>query len=155
MNANVTHGENRVGKRTKEYTAWNGIKCRCLRPNTRMFPHYGGRGIKMHPAWQNDYPTFLAYVGRAPSRAHSLDRIDNNGNYEPGNVRWATEHEQKRNTSRNIIVDGLCLKDYCEREGISYSATLTRLRKGDPVHLAVSPLKHGDYRKLRLLETTS
>lgn len=73
--------------KSKEYWAWSGLKQRCLNPKTTHYNRYGGRGISVHPAWVDSFEQFLADVGQAPTNALSLDRIDNNGNYEPGNVR--------------------------------------------------------------------
>jgi hypothetical protein len=92
--ANRTHGE---GKGTPEYRAWLGMKSRCLNTSDRGFVDYGRRGIEVWEPWINDYPGFLAYIGRKPSPKHSLDRIDNDGNYEPGNIRWATPAQQNNN----------------------------------------------------------
>jgi predicted metal-binding protein len=75
---------------------WNCI-CDC--------GNYGGRGIAVHPSWDESYKIFLAYllatIGRRPSPKHSLDRINNDGNYEPGNVKWSTQKEQMK-TRRQI-----------------------------------------------------
>lgn len=62
---------------------------------------YGGRGITMCSEWKDDFYSFLDYIGKKPTLKHSLDRIDNNGNYEPGNVKWSTPHEQQSNTRRS------------------------------------------------------
>ena len=82
----TTHGESGCGPRpSKEWRTWRGMKDRCLSPVNKDFHKYGGRGIKVWPGWVNDYDAFLAHVGRAPSSRHVIDRIDVNGNYEPGN----------------------------------------------------------------------
>jgi hypothetical protein len=97
------HGKHRESswcEDTPEYSAWKHMKQRCSNPNTINFHNYGGRGIRVCSQWVNDYSQFLSDVGRRPSSAHSLDRIDNDGNYEPGNVRWATPKEQANNRKR-------------------------------------------------------
>jgi hypothetical protein len=92
-----------------EYRIWGGIKTRCLRPTSQNFKYYGGRGITICSRWSDSFPAFLADVGRRPTKQHSLDRIDNDGNYEPGNVRWATKREQGNNRRGNVRVsmDGI------------------------------------------------
>lgn len=92
----VKHGEARTGGMTPEYVAWRAMKRRC-HPASRSFPDYGARGITVCERWANSYDAFLADMGRKPSPQHSLDRIDNDGNYEPGNCRWATIMEQRHN----------------------------------------------------------
>lgn len=79
------------------YHIWNGMKNRCLNPRASDYPRYGGRGIRICESWLRDFTAFLADVGERPSLVHTLDRIDNNGDYEPGNVRWATPKEQRHN----------------------------------------------------------
>ena len=92
------HGEKPVrGKGTVEYTAWRGMLSRCFQPSYHAFHHYGGRGITVCDRWRHDYSAFLSDVGRKPMRSMSLDRIDVNGNYKPGNVRWADRRQQSRN----------------------------------------------------------
>jgi len=80
-----------------EYQAWTDIKSRCLRPSHKAFPHYGGRGIKICDRWLYSFNNFLSDLGQRPSKLHSVDRIDNDGNYEPSNCRWATKLEQSTN----------------------------------------------------------
>lgn len=87
------------GYGTPEYHAWQQAKQRCLNPKDANYARYGGRGITMHAGWVHDFPAFLAYIGQKPSAKHQLDRIDNDGNYEPGNVRWATPKQNARNRS--------------------------------------------------------
>ncbi|WP_155054542.1 hypothetical protein [Streptomyces blattellae] len=86
------------GKRdTPEYRIWQGMKWRCLNPNYKPYPRYGGRGIKVCDRWIDSFEAFLADVGPRPSPKHTLDRLDNDGNYEPGNVAWRTYKEQAQN----------------------------------------------------------
>jgi hypothetical protein len=86
--------------RTPEYVSWASAKQRCHNPKYAAFHLYGGRGIRMSDEWRADFAAFLAHIGPRPTKAHSLDRIDTDGNYEPGNVRWATAEEQANNRRR-------------------------------------------------------
>lgn len=85
-----------------EYYVWQQMKQRCLNPNNVTYEHYGGRGIVVCEAWAKSFTTFLGYMGRRPSYRHSIDRIDPDGNYEPGNVRWATSKVQNGNKRGRI-----------------------------------------------------
>lgn len=105
---NVKHGEggNIPGvTRTKEYALWGSMIQRCCNPKHKKFHNYGGRGISVCQAWRESYPAFLAYMGRRPSPHHSLDRIDNEGDYEPRNVCWATNTEQCNNMRKNFFIE--------------------------------------------------
>jgi len=93
---NLKHGFTRGYKKTREYRIWVGMRNRCSDPNRVSWPNYGGRGIRVCERW-NDFRHFLADMGPRPSPRHSLDRINNDGNYEPGNVRWATARQQVKN----------------------------------------------------------
>jgi hypothetical protein len=90
----MTHGMSK----TPEYLAWCCMKNRCFKPQDKQYPNYGGRGIRVCDEWRNSFEAFFDHVGPRPSSDHSIDRINNDGNYEPGNVRWATPEEQARNT---------------------------------------------------------
>jgi hypothetical protein len=79
------------------YKVWISMKQRCYNPSCNIYPSYGGRGIAMCAEWAASFEQFFADVGECPGPGLSLDRIDNDGNYEPGNVRWATNSEQMRN----------------------------------------------------------
>ena len=90
------------------YTIWLGIKKRVTDVELWNYKNYGGRGITMFPPWIHDFPLFLDYVSALPNysiKNHSLDRIDNNGNYEPGNLRWTTRHTQSANRRPRIPGD--------------------------------------------------
>jgi hypothetical protein len=93
------HGKTSV----PEYGPWRWLKQRCLNKQNKAYHNYGGRGIKVCARWRKSFLAFRADVGCRPSRHHSLERIDNDGNYEPGNVRWATVKEQARNTRRTKL----------------------------------------------------
>ena len=82
---------------TPEHRTWLSMIKRCETPAATGYSDYGGRGIKVSPVWRHDFDAFLRDVGPRPSDRHSLDRIDNDGDYEPGNVRWATVVEQNNN----------------------------------------------------------
>jgi hypothetical protein len=73
------------------------MKQRCTNPNSKDWKYYGARGITVWPPWMEDFHLWLEHVGRRPSSKHSLDRIDNDGHYVPGNVRWATALQQTHN----------------------------------------------------------
>lgn len=90
--------------RSAEYQTWQAMIERCFNTNNRYYHGYGGRGIKVHNPWRKDFRVFLRYLKRyglyPRPQGHSIDRIDNDGNYEPGNIRWATPQQQSRNRRR-------------------------------------------------------
>ncbi len=95
-----THGK--TG--TVEYKIWAKIKLRTENPNTRSYRNYGARGIKLCSLWRQSFDEFLAHVGLRPSPSHSIDRIDNDRGYEPGNVRWATREQQASNRRNTVML---------------------------------------------------
>ena len=96
----ITHGLSS----TNEYKAWQQIKRRCQNPAAKDYPKYGGRGIKLCARWQK-YDGFLDDMGRRPTEMHSIERIDNDGDYEPSNCRWATRLEQQQNKQNTFFVN--------------------------------------------------
>lgn len=82
---------------TPEYYTWCHIKARCFNKNIKNYDRYGGRGITMCDEWKNDFMSFYRDMGDRPSKKHQIDRIDNNGNYEPGNCRWVLNKTNARN----------------------------------------------------------
>ncbi len=92
----LTHGEAVRSGRSTTYKTWRSMMARCNNPHHIGYPNYGGRGISVCPEWRASYVAFRDHVGERPD-GHTIDRINVNGNYEPGNVRWATTSEQMRN----------------------------------------------------------
>lgn len=133
-------------KQRPEYTSWRGMRSRCNNPKNKGFPLYGGRGIKICERWNNSFDNFLADVGERPSPKHSIDRIDNNGNYEPSNVRWATPLEQSRNRRcvvKVITNDQEFLRIESETyTGLPPSTIKNRLQRGWELERAISAPKY-------------
>lgn len=103
-----THGLSHL----REYKIWSAMRGRCQNRQNTMFKHYGGRGISVCRAWE-DFTKFLTDVGYAPSPKHSLDRKNNDGNYEPGNVRWVTQSVQCRNkrSAKQVVLDQISVEE--------------------------------------------
>jgi len=98
--------ENHGLSNTVEYKAWKRMKNRCYNKNDNRYHDWGGRGIRVCDRWINSFTNFLSDVGLRPSDKHSLDRIDNNGNYEPNNCKWSTGSEQSRNRRNSTSSTG-------------------------------------------------
>jgi hypothetical protein len=119
--------------KTPEYVVWLGMKQRCSNTKHIGFPQYGARGIRVCERWRDDFAAFLADMGRRPSPAHSLERINNAWDYEPGNVRWATRSEQARNKRNNVLLtlggETLTMTDWATRLGTTAQVVWTRLNR--------------------------
>lgn len=139
--ANTKHGASARGRMTPEYRAWSNMIDRCERQGNAQYADWGGRGISVCDQWRHDFSAFLADVGPRPSSAHSIDRVDVNGNYEPGNVRWATKTEQNINkrTTRMLTFDGMTLtvKEWAHRTGQTSHGLDARIRCGWTVERAL------------------
>ncbi len=134
---------------TKIYRTWASIKDRCLKPQNKSYKNYGGRGITMCPAWIDDFLAFCNYVSTLEhfgEEGYSLDRIDNDGNYEPGNLRWANRKTQGRNTRRNVSVEYegviITLSEAAELSGINYGTLHSRFNVGDRAEKLFRPVKN-------------
>lgn len=118
--------------KSQTYRTWEGIIGRCENENNDRFKDYGGRGITVCEAWKN-FEAFYADMGERP-KGTSIDRINNNGNYEPKNCRWASSKEQSRNSRKNRMIEFdnkiKCLAEWSELLGINYSTLRKRLSRG-------------------------
>lgn len=145
----IRHGESssKNQKPSPEYVCFYSARARCQNPNDRGYPQYGGRGIQFR---FDSYTDFLNHVGRKPSKEHSLDRINVNGHYEPGNVRWATRSQQQlnRTCTQYVTHDGKTLStvEWSRGLGLSNNAVRVRLQNGWCESCAVSVTKQDAYR---------
>ncbi|MEL7495495.1 MAG: hypothetical protein AAGJ95_16245 [Cyanobacteria bacterium J06554_11] len=123
------HGKHK----SRAYKAWEGFKQRCFNSNNPEYHNYGGRGITVCDRWL-EFAAFYADMGEPPSAKHSIDRIDNEGNYEPGNCRWATPTEQARNRRVNHAIEykgeTKCMTEWAEHLGMPITTLRGRLRTG-------------------------
>lgn len=147
-----THGES-WPKPTPEYKAWSAMISRCYHGvGGRTYADYGGRGITVCSEWRESYESFLASVGRRPHGC-SLGRIDNDGNYEPGNVRWETISQQSRNKRTNEMVTAFgktqCVLDWARELGVNLSTIHNRLDDGWNPERAVSEPARKMTRKIK------
>jgi hypothetical protein len=117
-----------------EYKIWNLMLQRCFNHNAPNYARYGGRGITICEGWRKSYKNFIVDMGPRPSPQHSIDRIDNNGNYESENCRWSLPKEQQRNMRSNRIMTfrgiSLCVSEWAERLGVCPQTLFSRLRYG-------------------------
>jgi len=126
--ANRTHGDTH----SPTYSSWSMMKQRCYNKNDVAFVDYGGRNIQVCERWRDSFEAFLADMGERPSLLHSIDRYPNkDGNYEPGNCRWATSVQQNRNRRSNVLLsfrgETMCISEWAERVGLPRKTLEKRL----------------------------
>jgi len=131
LDYNKKHGLSR----SPEYRAWENARSRCYNPKNRKYHLYGARGIKMCHEWRFSFEAFIRDMGRRPSAKHSIERNDSNGNYDPGNCRWALAVEQNRNRpgyNRMVNLNGnfITVAEASEITGIKHATILSRLSMG-------------------------
>lgn len=109
---------------------------RCENPKNKSFADYGARGVSVCKRWRSSFESFLADMGERPSPVHSLDRVDNDGDYAPGNCRWSTRSEQNRNRRNTawLTIDGetLRIEEWAERAGVKRATIYKRRQRGWP-----------------------
>jgi len=131
------HGMNK----TPEHQAWVQMRQRCFNPKKKSYEYYGGKGITVCDEWKDSFIAFYSHIVPRPSDKHSLDRIDVNGNYEPGNVRWATQLEQCNNTTvvRLVTIDGKTqsVSAWEKEMGLSKGQVKSRENAGWPTEEAI------------------
>lgn len=145
------HGHATRNFRSRTYTTWANMIARCTKPSNHRYEDYGGRGIKVCKRWMV-FSNFLADMGAKPVGL-TIDRENNDGNYEPGNCYWATNKEQKRHRRDTVIfeIDGIVkpLFDWCEQMDIRYMLVYTRIYRGkwNHVQAILTPPCNGKLRK--------
>jgi hypothetical protein len=120
---------------TQEHGAWRAMLQRCYNPNFPNFHLYGGRGIKVCDRWKTSFVNFFEDMGRSPGKGYSIDRFPNtNGDYEPGNVRWATRLEQQQNLRKNVNLTfngrTMCARAWAREIGIDHREIIGRIKRG-------------------------
>jgi len=122
-----------------EYRTWLHLKDRCLNKNDKRYKNYGGRGIKVCKRWRDSFENFYKDMGKRP-KGLTIDRVNNDGNYELSNCRWITKKEQSRNTTKNIRITykgkTMCMVEWAEKLNINYKCLWARLNKGWSVEKA-------------------
>ncbi len=134
------------------YKSWRSMIRRCEAPGDISYPRYGGRGISVCTRWRDSFQAFLDDMGERPSKSYQLDRIDNGGNYEKDNCRWATRKEQARNRRTTVILtfncESLCVSEWAERMGVERGRLQNRIDLGWPVErILTEPVRRYKRRK--------
>jgi hypothetical protein len=130
----VLHDPEHAIRRRVEVNVWYTMLARCTNPRHKSYAEYGGRGITVCQRWRDSFEAFLEDMGPRPSSMHSLERLDNDGPYDPGNVVWATPTTQARNRRSNRLIEWngetRCLMEWAERTGIHWTTLKRRFDSG-------------------------
>ena len=148
MDFNTKHGM----ADTPEYQIWSSMKIRCVDINNT---NYNGRGITVCDRWLHSFENFYADMGSRPSNKHSIDRINNDGNYEPTNCKWSNWQEQANNRRNNVLIevnDELKTKSQIARDnGISINLLYLRMKKGNSLEESISKIARQYKKELFLI----
>lgn len=140
----MKHGASAYGEKTPEYQTWKRIRSRCYSPKCERYPNYGGRGIRMCQRWLESFEAFLEDMGHRPPDKTSIERLNVDGHYEPGNCVWATDHTQARNRTDNVHLTykgrTQVLLDWAVELDMCKGVIKRRLQKGWSVEDALSIL---------------
>lgn len=134
--------------KSPEHSAWRAMIGRCHTPTNKRWNYYGGRGITVCDQWRSDFLAFYTHIGPRPGAGYSIDRIDVNGNYEPGNVRWATQKCQSRNRRTNVFHEhnglSMTIPEWAEHLNVPEITLRKRLQAGLPLEkvFSQSHLRH-------------
>ena len=147
--ANRRHGQTK----TPEHHVWQNMRQRCTNQRNKAYGYYGGRGISVCQRWDS-FENFIADMGPRPSSKHSIERKDVNGNYEPGNCRWATAKEQMNNTRRNRLVEyqdrTQTLAQWCDELGLKSLRVMKRLDLGWSPEEAFTVEPYSNYSAIKI-----
>lgn len=128
--------------KTPEYVSWSTMRARCNDKTHEKYPLYGGRGISVCDRWANSFMNFYADMGKKPTHKHQLDRIDNDGNYEPNNCQWLTNKENNRKRSDCHFLEHMgqrkCLSEWAEILGVDQQTISSRLTRGWSIEKTVT-----------------
>jgi hypothetical protein len=133
------------------YYTWTRIKDRCYNKRGKDYEHYGGRGVRVCKRWLT-FENFYKDMGDIPSCGHSIDRVDNNGDYRPENCRWATIKEQANNKRNNRVItyrgEKKTIAQWSEKLGVKYGTLFSRLNRGLSFEESISEKKYGNSKKI-------
>jgi len=132
VEANTNHGHAKKNRKTPEYIVWESMISRCYNQNLKSYKDYGGRGVSVCDEWREDFTVFYRDMGEKPSRLHTIERVDVNGDYCKENCKWASRKEQASNTRRNLKPieynnASLTLNEWSEALGINYMVLYKRI----------------------------
>ena len=142
MSGRETHGHTKGRRTTPEFRSWCAMLQRCYYKKSVKYPRYGGRGIQVCERWRTSFEAFIEDMGPAPPNT-SIERRENNRNYEPDNCHWGTTLEQANNRSNNRLVtfhdETHTVAEWARKIGVSYTCLQSRLDRNWPIALAFDP----------------